>query len=185
MEMKQEYACLKNGKELLIRSPIENDAKSMVEYLLDISKETHFLIRYGEEISCDMEEEKKFIQNVVQDKDSVMIVACDGKRIVGSVSIFPIGKFYKVRHRCSLSIAIRKEYCSLGLGRILMNKVLFLAKEKGYEQVELGVLSDNIQAIDLYQSIGFMKCGSIPHAFHLKNRAYIDEETMVLFLGKM
>lgn len=42
--MKQEYACLKNGKELLICSPIENDAKSMVEYLLDISKETHFLI---------------------------------------------------------------------------------------------------------------------------------------------
>lgn len=183
MEMKKEYLSLKNGKELLIRTPIEDDAESMLEYLCDVSQETHFLIRYVEEISYDVEEEKNFIKNVVQDKNSVMIVACDGRRIVGSISIFAIGKFDKVRHRGNLSIAIRKEYCSLGLGRILMNKALVLAKEKGYEQIELGVLSNNTHAIALYKSMGFVECGRIPRAFRLKNGACIDEKLMALFFS--
>lgn len=181
MEIKEEYLCLKNGKELLIRNPIEKDAESMIEYFHAVSEETPFLIRYVEEILCDVEEEKTFIKNATENKDSVIIVACDGRRIVGSISIFAIGTFYKLRHRGSLSIAIRKEYCSIGLGRALMDKALALAKEKGYEQIELGVFAENIQAIALYESMGFVKCGRIPHAFRLKDGTYFDEELMMLF----
>ena len=72
---------------------------------------------------------------------------------------FPSGERFKVRHRASLGIAVVQEYWNTGLGTVLINGAIDLARKAGYEQLELGVFSDNSSALHLYQKLGFQEVG--------------------------
>ena len=100
--------------------------------------------------------------------------------VVGNVGIFPIGERFKVRHRASLGIAVVQEYWNTGLETVLINGAIDLARKAGYEQLELGVFSDNSSALHLYQKLGFQEVGRMPNAFKLPDGSYADEIMMVL-----
>ena len=53
-----------------------------------------------------------------------------------------------------------------------------------FEQLELGVFSDNARAIHLYESCGFHAWGTQPRAFKLKDGTYRDEIMMVRFFDE-
>ena len=69
---------------------------------------------------------------------------------------------FKVRHRASLGIAVVQECWNTGLGTVLINGAIDLARKAGYEQLELGVFSDNSSAIHLYQKLGFQRLAGCP-----------------------
>ena len=70
----------------------------------------------------------------------------------------------------------------MGLGKALLTRVLTLAKELGYEQVELEVISGNDRALRLYERLGFVQTGRTPRAFCYDDGSYRDEIQMVLRL---
>ena len=78
-------------------------------------------------------------------------------------------------------ISIKKKYWNNGIGNALVKEVINQAKEIGYEQIELGVFSDNEKAIALYKKLGFEVWGSVKNAFKLKDGTYHDE----IIMGKM
>lgn len=47
-------------------------------------------------------------------------------------------------------------------------------RANGFEQLELGVYSDNVRAIHLYEKFGFERYGIQPRAFKLKDGTYRD-----------
>lgn len=53
-----------------------------------------------------------------------------------------------------LAIAVYKNYRNIGIGRKMLNKLIKLNKEKGYEYISLSVSRENF-AVKLYQQIGF------------------------------
>jgi len=55
-----------------------------------------------------------------------------------------------------LGIAVLPEYRKMGLGTVLMNKMLQYAKSIGLEQISLSVDPENF-ALSLYQKLGFRK----------------------------
>ena len=55
-------------------------------------------------------------------------------------------------------------------------------RANGFEQLELGVYSDNARAIHLYEKFGFERYGIQPRAFKLKDGTYRDEIIMVKML---
>ena len=61
----------------------------------------------------------------------------------------------------------------------MLTRVLTLAKEFGYEQVELEVISGNDRALGLYQHVGFVQTGRMPNAFQYDDGTYRDEIQMV------
>lgn len=63
---------------------------------------------------------------------------------------------------------------------MLINGAIDLARKAGYEQLELGVFSDNSSALHLYQKLGFQEVGRMPNAFKLPDGSYSDEIMMVL-----
>ena len=152
---------LRDGRILLVRSPEAVDAEAMCAYLLATAEETHFLVRYPEETSMDLEEEA----------------------LAGNVAVSRISARYKMAHRAELGIAIRKEYWHEGIGQWLMKAAITEARRVGYEQLELGVFADNARAITLYEKLGFSEYGRVPRAFRLKDGTYIDEVLMSLQLG--
>ena len=70
----------------------------------------------------------------------------------------------------------------MGLGSFMMKTALEQAKENGFEQVELGVYSDNLRARHMYTKMEFTEYGMNPRAFKLKDGTYVDEIIMVNFL---
>lgn len=182
MRIAEEKITLKDGRCLLLRSAEEKDAAAMLDYIRQTAEETHFLIRYPEEISYTLEQERQLIRNILASDDTVWFTIFDGDRAVGNCSVSRNGDRIKVRHRCDFAIALVQAYCGCGLGTLLTERAIAKARELGFEQMELGVYADNERGIALYRKMGFTECGRIPRAFRLKDGTYIDEISMVRFL---
>ena len=78
-----------------------------------------------------------------------------------------------------LAIALYQKYCGLGIGREMLKTVLTVAKQCGYEQAELEVVSTNTPAIRLYESLGFEIWGTQPHSVRYRDGSYADDHFMV------
>lgn len=61
----------------------------------------------------------------------------------------------KVLHRASFGICVEEKHWGNGIGKILTHNSILLAFELGYEQIELGVFSDNHRAKKCIMSLGF------------------------------
>ncbi|MBR5751440.1 MAG: GNAT family N-acetyltransferase, partial [Clostridia bacterium] len=82
------------------------------------------------------------------------------------------GTKYKVRHRAEMGISILREYWGLGLGRALMNACIDCAKDAGYTQLELNAAAENVRALSLYRSLGFIEYGRNPRGFNSRLSGY-------------
>lgn len=182
MRIPEEMITLRDGRSLQLRSAEEKDAKAMLDYIRQTAEETHYLIRYPEEIAYTLEQERELIRNILASDSTAWFTVFDGDRAVGNCSISRNGDRIKVRHRCDFAIALEQAYCGCGLGTLLTERAIAKAKELGFEQMELGVYADNERGIALYQKMGFTECGRIPRAFRLKDGTYIDEINMVRYL---
>ena len=179
MHLAPETVSLKNGKTAVFRSAEPDDAPEMIAFLKDTAGETPFLLRYPDEVNFTEEGERSLLQSRSDDPSVVMLNAWVGGRLAGNCTLTPKGARRKICHRADVSIALRKAYWGLGLGKTLLTRVLTLAKELGYEQVELEVISGNDRALGLYQHVGFVQTGRMPNAFQYDDGTYRDEIQMV------
>lgn len=170
------------GREVVLRNAEVSDAAALLEYLKVTAMETPFLIREPEEITMTLEQEEAFLKAKVEDEQELMLIATvDGKQ-VGNCSLMSMGSFQRYHHRCDIAIALYQEYCGAGIGRILLTKVLEVAKACGYEQAELEVIAKNTGAISLYETLGFEKVGQFKHNVKYKDGSYDDAYYMIKML---
>lgn len=172
----------KDGRTAVLRNAKTDDADMLINYLRITALETPFLVREPEEIIITREQEEAFIKQQNESERSLLLIATiDGKHI-GNCSMSPIGAHKRYLHRCSVAIALYKEYCSLGLGRQMMTVLLEKAKICGYEQAELEVVTANRNAITLYKSLGFEIYGTLKNDMKYKDGSYSDVHLMVKYL---
>ncbi|RDU25186.1 GNAT family N-acetyltransferase [Anaerosacchariphilus polymeriproducens] len=182
MLINEKKITIKNGMHILLRSANANHAKEICNLRHITSEETHFMVRYPEEVDLNDEQLKKTLESIENDEKDFMITAFLDGRIIGDAGIMKINKYMKCRHRAYFGISILKEYCNQGIGKSMLNLVLKQAMINGFEQVELGVFEDNSAAIHLYEKCGFKQVGILPRAFKLKDGTYRDEIKMVCIL---
>lgn len=169
----------KAGRTVILRNAELEDAEDLIRYLKITTAETPYLIREPEEVTLTMEQEKNFIDMCLEsDRNLMLIATIDGKHI-GNCSLAPIGSFKRYSHRCDVAIALYKEYCGLGIGRQMLNAVLEIAREIGYEQAELEVIADNTNAIALYEKMGFVKYGEFPNNMKYSDGSYANAYWMM------
>lgn len=182
MEFEEKKIELKDGTECILRSPNEQDAKSMIEYLKITSGETYFMVRYPEEINISIDKEKEILKdNLNSDKD-IMIAAFVNGELAGNTGISCVRNHIKLKHRAEFGISIKEKYWNKGIGNLLLKEIIKQAKNMGYEQIELGVFSDNKKAQALYKKHGFEVWGSTKNAYKLKDGTYRDDIIMGRFL---
>ena len=174
----QKTVRLEDGTELIMKSPAQGDEEAMLDFLKTLSAETIYMIRYPEEVTMTVSEEREILEKFSSDPKSAMIGLFENSRCIGNIGINPIGVQTKISHRASIGIGLRKEFWGRGLGKKLLSEGLVIAGKMGYERVELGVYESNVRAIHLYESAGFEVCGKTPKAFRLKNGTYEDEIVM-------
>lgn len=172
---------LPNGELLTVRSLCTEDAEALEVFRCATYSETHFMARYPEE-SANLEAMQKGLEGCEASALNVEVGAFAGEKLVGEFGVAQVRPHIKYRHRAVMGISVLKEAWGCGLGSFLMQLAVDQAKANGFEQLELGVYSDNARAIHLYEKFGFQRCGTMPHAFKLKDGTYRDEIMMVKML---
>ncbi len=163
------------GREITLRSADVEDAEMFLDYVKAVTGESRFLICESDEVTDTAEGERDRIKGLMEtDEALLMLVYVDGD-YAGGCSFEGVPGTRKSKHRAQIGIALLQRYTGFGLGRLLR-----IMRERGFEQAELTVTSDNARAIHLYESLGFEACGRIPNANKYDDGTYSDDVLMVM-----
>ena len=179
----QEEFLGKNGICYTLRSPNNEDARQMLDYLKTSAGETDYGLSYPEEMTFSIEEEESFIAHYSTDPGSLMISAFAGERLVGNANLSCVMDRQKTLHRATFGIAILRSEWGQGLGKKIVSELIQAAKQAGYEVLELEVSSANTPAINLYKQLGFSIYGERPRSLKRKDGSYYSELLMMLDLA--
>lgn len=97
MVFKKKEFKLKDGRKAVLRTPSEDDAEDMLQFIVKASGETDFLMRFPEELAeITLDQERAFIQENCDNKNRMMmtcfvdgIFARPGGKIVPKLDFTP------------------------------------------------------------------------------------------------
>lgn len=169
---------LKDGTEATLRSPRTEDAQALLEYLKATAGETEFVLKYPEECTMTVEQEERFIRSIVESESDVMILCEIDGRIAGNCQL-KFGTRIKTRHSGRVAIALYREFWGRGIGTILFEEMIELAKRRGLIQLELEFVEGNERGRALYEKMGFSIVAVRPDAYMLKDGTLRKEYIMM------
>ena len=182
MKFPEREIILKDGRKCVLRPTGPDLAAEMIEYMKVTAGETEWLLRYPDEVSFTLESEQDILDRILEDPGHVMMAAVVDGKVAGNASISGIGNKRKILHRCSLAIALYKEYWGLGIGTAMIGYLTELAEQIGFRQIDLEVVAENEQAQALYRKCGFVESGRRHNALKFDDGAYHDEILMYKLL---
>jgi RimJ/RimL family protein N-acetyltransferase len=108
------------------------------------------------------------------DQGDFVVVAFDKGHLIGMVGYYR-EKSEKIRHKGHI--------WGVYVGKALMLELLrMIRRQRGLEQVNLGVSTEQTAALHLYQSLGFQVYGHERQSLKL-NDGYVDKNLMVLWIA--
>ena len=107
---------------------------------------------------------KKYYEDWGRKGDTALIAIDKNNRAVGAVWYRLFDESNKgygfVNNRTpELGIAVTKETRGLGIGTLLMKKIIKQASKDGYRSLSLSVDPENISAVHIYRQLGFIDFG--------------------------
>lgn len=161
-----------NGENIVIRKANKLDAKALIEYLNVIGGESDFLTFGAGQLDVSVEEEENFIENALEMKNSLFIIAEINGKIVGNLN-FSGGTRERTAHVGEFGVTVLKEYWGNGIGEELIRYLLSWSKSSGIiRKINLSVRIDNIRAIKLYKKLGFLEEGIVKRDFFINDKFY-------------
>ena len=170
---------MKDGRTAALRSPGEDAAADMLEFITAAAGETEFLLRYPEEFAdFSVEREREWIRHCRADPNIALLACYVNGRLAGNCQIaFHTG--LKHRHRAEVAIALRKEFWGLGIGTEMFAELIRLAEARpGVRQIELEFIEGNRRARGLYEKMGFRITGVRPDAIRRKDGTFLNAYMM-------
>mgnify|MGYP000110905759 CR=1 FL=1 len=144
-----------------MRSLCADDAEALNAFRNVTYSETYFMARYPEE-GVSLEAMGNRLADCGESPVNFEVGAFAGEKLVGEFGVAQLRPHIKYRHRAVVGISVRKEYWGCGLGSYLMQLAIDQTRSNGFEQLELGVYSDNSRAIHLYESLALSAMASSP-----------------------
>ena len=169
----------KLGRKVVLRSADVTDASDLMVYMNIVSGETPFLVRTPGEFKLSIQQEQNFILSRLTDPGALLMMASIDGRHVGNCSFYALSPYKRYGHRCIVSIALYQKYWNAGIGEEMLKKALEIAKQTGYTQAELEVLTSNTPAIAMYEKLGFKKYGSFPDSVCFEDGHFEDSDWMM------
>ena len=144
------------------------DAAVILTYLKQAGSETDNLTFGAEGVPFTVEQETVYLRQIEDSCDTVMLIAKDKSRIIGTASLNRLPR--RRSHRGDFSISVLKEYWNKGIGSRLLCEILNFSRQNGFDVIDLQVRSDNFAAIHLYKKFGFQKIGTHSAFFKIENK---------------
>jgi ribosomal protein S18 acetylase RimI-like enzyme len=165
-----------SGSPIEFRSARETDAEGIRAAVQAVAAEKRYLATVE---GFSLEQTRAFLKHIIEG-NLPQVTALAGDSVVGFCDILPISAV-GFTHVGRLGMAVRSEWRRQGVGRQLVQACLALARNARLEKVELEVFSDNVGAIRLYESFGFIREGVKSRGRKL-DRRYQDVVLMALWI---
>ena len=178
MKTAAESLGLKNGQSCVLRSAEPEDAQRMIAYMKKMLGETPYLLRAPAEFDYSAQAEAEVLKRRRDDPRALMILAETGGEIIAVSDVTPISDKSRIRHRAVLGMSVRKDFWRQGIGSAMMERLIAHARQAGFEQIELEVVSANRRAISLYVKYGFQVYGTRHHGIKYPDGSYADDYMM-------
>ena len=141
----------------VIRRAKLEDAAAVADYMNAVVAEKLDTITRRTPVS--VEEERDFIAKAAQNKHSLILIALEGARVIGLLTITG-GSRPVDDHTGLLGITVAQAWRGHGLGRALIEAAIAEARcWPGFCRIELMVVPRNTGAVKLYESLGFVAEG--------------------------
>lgn len=178
MISEEKRIALKDGTEAVLRSPRMEDAQALLDYVKGTAGETEFVIKYPEECMMTLEQEKKFISSIVDSATNIMILCEVDGRLAGNCQL-QLGNRIKTRHSGRIAVALYREFWGRGIGTVLFEEMISIAKQHGLIQLELEFIEGNERGRALYEKMGFSIVAVRPDAYMLRDGTLKKEYIMM------
>jgi RimJ/RimL family protein N-acetyltransferase len=164
----------KDRKEYIIRRPTEEDAEAIINYSKIIFASTDQVLTTLEEYTITIEDEKTWINNFNKNPNAFLRIAELNNQIVGLLFFVPNSK-KKNSHVGEFGVNVHPQYQAQGIGKALVESLLTWAKTNNQiEKVFLNVFATNVNAIKLYNRLGFAEEARFSKAIKQLNGEYVD-----------
>jgi RimJ/RimL family protein N-acetyltransferase len=165
---------LKDGREITLRLLNINDHNRLLTLFSTMSERA---LEWGMPPYTE-ETIDRWMSNI---EKLVPLVAIYEDLIVGYAAIF---KHMHPREKgvADLGIYVHQDFHSIGLGTIMSETILGLAKEQGLHRVGLHVVEDNVVAVNLYKKLGFDVEGIMRDAYYGQDEIYHNMLVMGLLM---
>lgn len=175
-------ATLKNGETIVVREAQISDALELMAVAKEYIEESEFIPYTKGEFNPTLEEEEKWIQSFLDNKNSLLLVAIHQERIIGNIDISGLQQKI-MHHTAQLGIGMLSAWKNLGVGSLLLNSAIQWAKNNSpLEIIHLEVYANNESGLALYKKYGFIESGKRKEFFKVDDKTYIDEIIMTLKL---
>ncbi|SET12235.1 GNAT family N-acetyltransferase [Paenibacillus sp. NFR01] len=172
----------KRGRDIVLRAATSADAEQVLAYNRSIFQEAPYLLTTLEEFTITAEDERRWIEDIQQDPDSLILIAIYEGEVAGFLD-FQRGHRRRIAHTGSFSINIRRDLRGGGLGtRMLQELITWATARPELEKIWLQVFATNQPAISLYESQGFVQDSLMEKQIKLENGEYVDLVGMGLLL---
>jgi len=151
---------LKDGRPCIIRRASEDDAERCLVFLPARIAESDFLNCMPGEFSLTLDEERTFLRERTSRPNSIALVAEVDGEIVATAGCEG-SKLKRLAHHTECGLVVSKMFWGQGIGRKLMECLLDWARESGLKKMVLRAFGDNLKAIALYDSLGFVEEGRL------------------------
>ena len=152
-----------------------NDADNMLKMLLELDKETEYMLFEADERPNDINRVKAMINQLING-DNLLLIATEDDNIIGFLSA-QRGIIRKIKHTAYIVVGIREKFRGKGIGKKLFCELDLWAKENNISRLELTVMCPNSMAKQLYEKNGFEVEGTKRNSIFM-NGKYIDEYYM-------
>lgn len=125
-------------------------------------------------------DERRYLKAVRRHADAAVLVAVDGDRIVGRLSLSR-DPHPASRHVADLGMMVAASHRRRGIGRMLLDAAVGWARAVSVTKLELHVFPWNEPAIRLYESFGFEREG-VRRGHYLRDGVAVDAVLMAYHL---
>jgi len=152
-----------------IRKHLQKDIPCRVKWLSNPNVNKFIGDEMGQK--TNLKKEKEWFTNYLKAKNKKFFTICENSTPIGFMGLLNISKPNK---NADLFIAIGEDGCrGKGIGKIAMEWIIdYGFKKLKLHKINLGVIKNNIQAVKLYQSLGFVIEGEMKDEVFYKNKYY-------------
>jgi acetyltransferase len=180
--MMEKFVTLRDDTEVLFRPITSQDFEMVWDMFSTLSEESLRFLPHP-----FIKEEIEYMFHNINYEELLPIVAVveepDSRLRIVAVATLGFQQGVARRHRAEFDIVVHDDYQGRGLGTMLTQHMIDLARERGLSKVYLKTATQNLGAIHVYEKLGFRIEGRLvrEHYHHLRQE-FGDDFRMALFL---